>query len=332
MQYWLTYGLNQKPDGGNRWTVPKPQWKADQGNVVHKALELLARKKLALQNGEPTFREDEIARSWDTAAFTEEEAFEEAWGYYTEVRCPHWPWSAAEHKKCKGWMYDTLDFNGGMWNPLNRHVLDPEKYFDITFDEPWARYAYSLPDGRKFEGQLAIKGTIDLVTREDADTLTYVDWKTGMRKDWASGKIKDWKKLRDDPQLRMYHYALAKLYPEYKHIIMTIVYAQDGGAFSLDFGPADLPKTERMLRERFETIKGCERPPRIRHDPVHKWKCDRLCAFGMSNWEGTDQTVCDHMHEEVVTLGMARATAKHLRGTVGAYGEGGGRTSREGGE
>ena len=87
--------------------------------------------------------------------------------------------------------------------------------------------------------------------------------------------LKTCRKLRDDPQLRIYHYALSRLYPGEKYIIMSIVFLRDGGAFSLDFGPADLPRTEAMLRERFEAVRDCQRPRRIIDDPGKRWKFRR---------------------------------------------------------
>lgn len=333
--YFLTYNLGLRPDGkkegGNGWTIPKPQMKADKGNIVHKALELLARKKLATQQGKASFAEDEIGKVWPCDGFDVDLAFEEAWAYYTKVRCPHWPWDDKEYRLCRGWTYDVCELNGGMWNPLNRTVVQPEQYFDIPIEQPWAKYSYRLPDGTKLDGRLAIKGTVDLITETPCGTLEYLDWKTGQRKDWATGKVKDWKKLRDDPQLRIYHYALSKLYPDRKYIIMTIVFVQDGGAFSLDFGPSDLAKTEAMLKDRFEKVRDCQRPARILHQPADKWKCKYLCAFGMNQWAGTGKTVCQHMHDEVLSLGLDRVTAKYANGAAwGNYGEGGGRTAKEG--
>lgn len=343
-QSYLVYTLNWKPTepfitepdgtvvGANGLVLPKPSFKADQGNTCHKALELLARQKLAVQQGKAEFSEDEIGKTWRVDSFTTDDAFEEAWKFYSKVRCRHWNWDSKIYKKCRGWYLDTLNFNGGRFNPLNRKVIEPEQYFDIPFDEPWAKYSFKLPNGEWLEGQLAIKGTMDLVTEEDSDTLEYLDWKTGMRKDWATGKPKDWKKLRDDPQMRIYHYALSKLHPQYKHIIMTVVWCQDGGAFPLDFGPEDLPKTVSMLRERFETIRDCEMPPRIVNDRVNnagQWKCKYLCPYGMSYLGDGDKNVCDQVHGELQSLGMSRVTAKYAQGTFGAYGAGGGRADRD---
>lgn len=329
MQYYLSYTLGLKPNAENGWKIPKPQFKADKGNLVHKALELLARQKFAIQNGEAEFAEDEIGKKWSTTTFTPDQAFEEAWEFYSKIRTPHWPWDAKEYRLCRKWTFDAITMQNGMWNPMNRHVVMPEQYFDIVIEEPWAKYTYKLPNGEKLDGYLGLKGTVDLITELDADTLEYLDWKTGMRKDWVSGKQKDWKKLRDDPQLRLYHYALTRLYPNRKHIIMTIVFIQDGGPFSLDFGPADIPKTEQMIRERFETIRNCERPPRIIGNGADKWKCERLCAFYQNEWKDTGKTVCNHIHQELLSIGMEKVGAKYSVGNATAYGSGGGVENRD---
>ena len=42
---------------------------------------------------------------------------------------------------------------------------------------------------KKLKGQLAIKGTIDLVTKLNDDTIEVVDWKTGRRMDWTTGEV-----------------------------------------------------------------------------------------------------------------------------------------------
>jgi hypothetical protein len=314
-KFFLSYTLGMKEPSGKKATL---------GNMVHKALELLARKKLALQEGEKTFSDPETKVTFVTDRFDPEQAIEIGHGYYSNKETHH-EWFPRDFRQVKQWMYDAMEMNGGMWNPLNRTVIAPEQYFDMEIDQPWAKYAYTLPDGNRLEGKLAIKGTVDLVTKLDENTLEYIDWKTGMRKDWASGKPKEWTDLRDDPQMRMYHYALTKLYPNVKNIIVTVVFIQDGGPFTLDFGKEDLPKTEQMLRERFELVRDCERPTRIIHDRQHKWKCARLCHFGKTKTEN-GRTICDHIHAELITLGMGRVTKKYAKaGAFDSYGDGGGR-------
>lgn len=323
--YFLQYVLG--------WRSPSGQ-KATMGSIVHKALEGLARKKLAMQNGEATFHDDELGRTFDVATFEPELATEVAYEHYSKKETHH-KWGPRHFKQTRQWMYDAMELNGGRWNPLNRDVVMPEQFFDFPIEQDWARYSYPMPDGTRLDGHLGLKGTVDLITRVDSDTLEYIDWKSGMRKDWATGKEKNWKDLRDDPQLRIYHYALSRLYPDVKHIVMTIVFIQAGGAYPLDFGPKDLAKTERMVRERFETIRGCSRPPRIIHDRAHKWKCGTLCHFGKTNHldeqgKDTGKTLCQHTHNEILALGMDRVVAKYSKGNAFAsYGDGGGQSNRD---
>ena len=61
--------------------------------------------------------------------------------------------------------------------------------------KPWSKYSYETKDG-PLQGNLAIKGTIDLITQPSENTLEIVDWKTGRRLDWATGQEKTQEKLR----------------------------------------------------------------------------------------------------------------------------------------
>ncbi len=85
-----------------------------------------------------------------------------------------------------------MKLSNGLFNPLKREIIWPEKYFDFTIDKPWAHYDYVMADGRKIEGQLGLKGTVDLVCSLDGTrVIELVDWKTGRRKDWATDKTKE---------------------------------------------------------------------------------------------------------------------------------------------
>ena len=323
--YFLSYVLGRREPSGK---------KAILGNIVHKALEGLARKKLAMQNGHDRFYDDELQKWFVVDEFDPELAIKDAYNHYSKKETHH-EWFPRDLKQTTGWMYDALTKWNGAVNPMSRDVIMPEQYFDIPIECDWARYSYTLDGGAKVEGNLRIKGTVDLITRINDETIEYLDWKTGMRKDWASGEIKDYKKLKDDPQLRLYHYALTRLYPQYKYIIMNIVFIQDGGPFAIPFGPDDLKKTEKMLKERFETIRGCHRPPRIIKDKKHSWKCKRLCHYGKTNHfdeQGNDtgRTVCEHIHTEILTLGMDRVVAKYGdKNAFSSYGDGGGQSNRD---
>ncbi len=329
MQYFLGYSLG----------LPNPSMtvKADAGNIVHKALELLGSKKLAIQNNQDSFINQEIGKSWKVSEFDEEIAYKEAWELYTTKLATNWDWKV-KHKKyheiCHDWMLDCLQLNNGMWNPMNRDIIQPEQYFDFVIEKDWAKYNYIMPDGKKEVGYLGLKGTVDLITKIDDNTIEYLDWKTGgTRKNWATGKEKNWKELRDDPQLRIYHYALSRLYPQYEHIVMTIIYIQAGGAFSLDFSRDDLPKTEEILKRQFVKVRDCQRPYRIM-GTFDGWKCKRLCHQGMNNYvdkqgRDTGKLICDHFQSEIITLGMDKVYNKYGTKDGNKYGSGGGVAKRE---
>jgi hypothetical protein len=321
MQYAMRYVLGI-PDVANI--------KADKGNVVHKALELLARWKVAVQEGQKSFSEQETGREWSVADFTTEDAFQAAWHYQTTKQSHH-PWCRADADDCRQWMNNALKFANGLYDPRNRHVIWPEKYFDFEVEAPWARYDYLLPDGSRLAGRLALKGTLDLTTwsLESADDIELIDWKTGARKDWATGQEKDYDKLCKDPQLRLYYYALTKLMPQVESVFVTIFWLRDGGPFMLPFTRDDIPEIEEMLRKRFEQVRNTDVPSRIRHTD-RGWKCTRFCHYGKTAFPGDDRPMCDRVYEEMTTLGMERVLRD--RGnleTISHYGEGGGRTHKE---
>lgn len=318
-RYFLEYCVGIKPPSGR---------KAVLGSIVHKGLELLARKKLSQQNSELDFFDEELARRFPVS-ITPDQAIEDSHAFYTSKESHH-TWKPADFKQVRKWMWDALLLDDGLWNPLNRRVVAPEIYFDLTIEQPWATYDFLLPNGEKLQGQLAIKGTMDLVTEIGNGVWELVDWKTGKRLDWATGQVKDWAKLRKDPQLRLYHYALSRLFPKVKNIVVSIVYIQDGGAFSMPFGPEDLVATEQMLKRRFEAIKNTVRPKLKK-----SWHCTRFCHHGMNNYidangNDTGRTVCEHFRDEVVQIGLDGVMKKHADvKALTSYGSGGGQTNRD---
>ncbi len=185
-KFFITSNLGHKEPSGK---------KAESGNIVHKALELLARKKLAHQNRERTFSDPEVEKEFDTATFTPELAIEAGWDHYTNPERTIHPWTKGDRKKCEQWTWDVLLFNDGMFSPVNRNVVMPEQYFEITLPHDWAKYEYSLPDGRRYEGQLILRGTMDLVTRVRPGLIEYIDWKTGKRRCWVKDKVKEYENI-----------------------------------------------------------------------------------------------------------------------------------------
>jgi hypothetical protein len=220
-----------------------------------------------------------------------------------------------------------------MFDPRNRNIICPEQRFDIVIKKPWAEYSFDTPDG-KLQGHLALKGTIDLITQVDDKVFEIIDWKTGKRLDWATGQEKTQEKLENDPQLRIYHYAVSQLYPEVESIMVTINFINDGGPFSISFDRSDLLKTEQMLRAKFDKIRSVKRPKLNK-----SWMCSKLCHFGKTSFENSSipaiieyrdgqvtpkdkfMSKCEQIHHDIELNGMDTVVKdyKHKNHTFGFY-------------
>lgn len=253
--------------------------KADKGTICHKVLEILAFIKLTQQNKNKSFVDDIIGEV-NIEKYNLDTITEKVYKYYTS-KFTHHEWDIKDYKDCHAWVHKALTYNNGMFDPRNRHIVEPEQHFDIEIKKPWSHYKYDTKEGI-LEGNLAIKGTIDLITKVNDKTLEVIDWKTGRRLDWATGEEKTHQKLQNDPQLRMYHYAIQHLYPEIDHVMISINFINDGGVFSICFDKSDLYKTELMIKEKFEIIKNTQRPQLNK-----SWKCNKLCHFGKTTFANT---------------------------------------------
>jgi hypothetical protein len=274
MQYYMEYTLGWRGKSGK---------KADKGTIVHKILEIGALAKKGLQKGRKTFKDSQIGRI-QTANYDPDYLngiIDKVYEYYTS-RTPHHDWKPLDLKHCRKWVWKIFEDHDGMFDPKNRLVVDAEPHFDFEVEEEWGAYKYELEDGTIMEGNLSLKGTIDLITDVGDDTYEVIDWKTGRRLDWATGKEKTPASLQNDPQLRIYHLAVKKLYPHVKSFLITIHFMNDGGPFTLHFQDSDIPETMEMLRAKFEVIKNTTAPQQI-----FSWKCSKLCSAGKNTYEGT---------------------------------------------
>lgn len=283
-QYFIEYVLG--------WRGPSNQ-KADKGTIVHKVLEILAFIKKAEQDNLKNI-EDDIAGKIKVNKYDLEKIFDIVYNHYITNNSHH-DWKDKDKKDCWKWVNKTIEFNNGMFDPRNRNIVCPEQHFDFVIEKPWAKYSFDTEDG-KLEGNLALKGTIDLITKIDDSFYEIVDWKTGRRLNWATGKEKTQECLENDPQLRIYHYAVSHLYPDVDNIMITINYINDGGPFSMCFQKSDLIKTEQMLRDKFEKIKATKRPYLNR-----SWMCKKLCHFGKTTFENTSILPTEEYRDNQVT-------------------------------
>ena len=315
MQYFLTYTLGHQSTSGK---------KAQLGTIVHKVMEVLAGCQQLIQNkkkmllvddalGEIKFTKKKLASD----KFVND-LVQMSYDWYTG-NCTH-HYTKGDYKFCAETTWMALNHTDGTFDPRNRNIVASEPHFDIVIDEPWAKFDYTLPTGKKLEGQLAIKGTIDMVTEVSDGTIEVVDWKTGRRVDWATGEEKTYEKLCSDPQLLLYNYAISKMFPEYEQAIMTIFFIKDGGPFSLCFDKKDREKFLETLKLKFQQISRNQEPKPLSHSRNH-WKCKKLCHFYKHKWPGTDKNMCIYTEEHLKKHGMDKTisacTAKGF--SVGHY-------------
>ena len=315
MQYFLTYTLGHQSTSGK---------KAQLGTIVHKVMEVLAGCQQLIQNKKKMLLVDDalgdikFTRKKLASDKFVNDLVQMSYDWYTS-NCTH-KYTKGDYKFCEETTWTALNHSDGTFDPRNRKIVASEPHFDIVIDEPWAKFDYTLPSGEKLEGQLAIKGTIDMVTEVSDGTIEVVDWKTGKRIDWATGEEKTYEKLCSDPQLLLYNYAISKMFPEYEQAIMTIFFIKDGGPFSLCFDSKDRDKFLEMLKLKFQQISRNQEPKPLSYTRNH-WKCTKLCHFYKNKWPGTDKNMCIYTEEHLKKHGMdktvAECTAKGF--SVGHY-------------
>jgi len=309
MQYYCSYVLGFPAPAGT---------KADKGSCTHRTLEVLAVIKKALQDGGiSTIMDDAIGEVEVDEGKLHTDAFvrhvsDRAYDYYS---------THSVNKFAKGDREDVYQWAMKVCkSPNDPRILDivaPESQFDIELPYEWAKYSYPMPDGSVLAGSLRLKGTMDLIHRLSPTVLELSDYKTGKRYNWAKDTVKTFDDLCKDEQLLLYYYACNHLYHnQCKHIIVSINWINDGGNFTLNYGPNDLMTAERILQEKFELIKET-RQPRLNKT----WKCSKLCHFGKNEHPsgdinprtGAPHTICSFMEDSVRVKGMERTNMEQTQ-------------------
>lgn len=312
MKYFFQYVLGMKD---------KTNKKAVLGTIFHRVMQVLADKKIAQTNKKKLLTNDDIQdltfAQCDDLNYITRLCFE----YYQQHE-ENVGLSEEDFKTCIGWVKKALKYNDGALDPRNQNVHATELFFDIEIKKPWAKYSYDI-NGQKFSGYLAIKGTIDLIIKEDDAYYQVLDYKSGRRLNWATGKEKTYEDLCSDKQLLLYFYALKNMYPD-RDFYTSIYYINDGGVFDIVFSDDDYNKAEEMLKSKFEQIRSIKLPEQFSKDQTH-WKCTKLCKFA-ENFQGSKKTTCQHFHDLIKSEGMESVVAKHADlNKLGKYGAGGGR-------
>jgi hypothetical protein len=287
--------------------------KAQKGSVVHKVLELLA-----LQKKNPSVIEDDwLGRITPADCFHINDLIRKAFEWQ-RANSKH-KFSEKDFYDCKDWTWQVLKYNNGMFDPRKRDIIACEPFFDLEIPYDWAKYSYTIR-GQQLEGQLRIKGSIDLVTDIGNGIYEIIDYKTGQRKDWVTGKKKEYEHLLLDSQLILYYYAARKLYPKAKQFIVSIFFINDGGVYSLPFDDDAIDQAETMLKNRFNEIKNTTKPK------LNISFVCRFCHFAKEIHKDSGKTICEHFNSEINEKGLKTVIDEKVDiNTLTSYGSGGGR-------
>jgi hypothetical protein len=304
---------------------------ADIGSVSHKALEFIARKKLCLQNNTDTFYDDDFELDFVADEVNLEWAVSHAWDLYTRIKPIRDDFKPADFKTITRNVEMVKNWENGLFWPMNLNLLGVEYFFDIPINEEWAYYEYDTRQG-KISGQLHLVGTCDLLIDSGNKCLVLQDYKTGARKCWRTGDVKDFDKMRKDPQLRLYHYALSKCFPQYDHALFTLFFTktetrepiQNHGPYSVPFYNEDLPETEKAIRRYFERCKSLKPPGLIAYDPSKNWACN-FCQYKKNTFPETNVSYCNHMQRELKNIGIDRVLESRYNKAVANTYSGGGK-------
>jgi len=244
-QKWLLqYILNIKEPAGKA---------AELGTCGHSVLEAVAKSKIVRQEGK-RYKKDKLfgnvyARydldKWIDIAFEE-----------CKKRNPHLKFAPADKRKLSKNVHTAVAHE---FSPENhKEVIAVEKFFTLPIDKPWGK-ATVLEDGEVKEKQLYVNGFIDIIFRNDAGELNYLDYKFGRPYDWNKGVDKTYSNIVDDIQLCLYYYAMQKLYPD-EPITTIIWYIAYDKVFILNFGDETIRFAEERLQAIFEKIRYLDKP------------------------------------------------------------------------
>jgi hypothetical protein len=278
-QYFLEYVLGLPSKSGK---------KALLGTITHHVLELLARAK----------KVGHVSDSY----VDPENLLDICWERYSKEEADNYDLKKADYNFCKRTIARVI---GTDYDPKNLNVLATEKSFRLPIEGFNFSY-YDVVKKSNESGHYEIRGTSDLVTIINDDTIEIIDWKTGSRKDWNTGVLKDYEYLSSkDMQLRMYDLAMSMVYPQYKTRLLTIHFINDGGPFTVSFDDEQRKETVNWLKTKINDISDNWMPTRLKEtDPkTSRWKCKNVCFFGKTK-DKNGSCYCESIHSYMTHNGI----------------------------
>jgi ATP-dependent exoDNAse (exonuclease V) beta subunit len=247
-----------------------------QGSIVHRVLEIMAkRQKRGKNNIDPMLLLD---RTWDK--LTKKSPHIEIRRVTTRIDKSTGEFKeCADFKKCRIALETIL--NDPYYNPYNLKVLSGEQWFALEMPKE----EFQCLD------KFVVRGYIDLVHEIDEDTIEIVDWKTGNRKNFYTQEPINEVTLMKEIQPRLYHLAAYFLYPQYKNILITFFYANEGGPVTIALSQDNLTMTIASLHKFFTTVK---KDTLIRRN--RSWRCKNMCSFSKND-------ICTKVWSDICTMG-----------------------------
>jgi len=116
----------------------------------------------------------------------------------------------------------------------------------------------------ELEDGVIIRGVIDLVVKQDDDTLEIIDFKSG-------NKTLGYDAALTDPQMRIYSMAAKILWPEYETYITSLFYIRKRKMVSCVFGEQDDKDTLKAVKSHWNKIRNNKNPYRSQRS---FWLCN----------------------------------------------------------
>lgn len=282
---------------------------ANVGSISHKCIEMFGRKKIAMQNGEQSFFDSDLNREVNISEVQLDWVVNTIFHYYTVIK----PLQTKPFKKTAfGEVYGHVEtvLTNQIYSPLNREVIAVEDFFDFEIKQDWAKYDFTI-QGKRYEGYLKLRGTMDALYKISDDHWEYWDEKSGrVAYSWEKQREKTYEEFRNDVQLRLYHYVLNLKYPNVKYWTLTLFYSKANEPVSVLFTKDDLPFTEQAIRRNFEEIKATKIPAWIKNDS--KSHMCNFCEYAKNNKPGTTDSYCWATRQEILKLGLERVQERGI--------------------
>lgn len=283
--------------------------KAAKGSLFHKVMECLAHKKKCQQDGVTSF-EDDLDGEIHIDECTPELLFNRFKNHYAEESRKDWEnteyekketWTKIDFTHVEKWLESALTLDGGRYDPRNQNIVAVERFFDMPLPFDWAKYNFTV-NGQTLEGQLQLRGSVDLIVDRGYDFLIR-DYKTGSMTDFSKKPFREktYAQLCEEFQFRLYTWVARQFYPDVK-LSFEAFFAQYAGPYELYIDDTDGERAVDHMRVIFKKIVNTQFPTFVKNTSN-----DGPCVFcTYRKLKGEDgRTLCDNYEEQLIQLGGA---------------------------